>query len=179
LTSIKKCLLRVTVTGLVIFINFILQSTLFDYIRIGAIKPNTALVIIVCYAILRGDIEGAIFGFFAGLLHDMFFGNVIGLHALLGTIIGFFCGKPFKSFYNENFMLPITLVAVSSIFYEFGIYFFSFLFRGRIDIMHYFWTIILPTTVYAIILSVPIYRLIYGINDLLEEKEDKHRQLFK
>ena len=170
--------MRITVTGLVIFINFILQSTLFDYIRIGAIKPNTALVIIVCYAILRGDVEGSIMGFFTGLLQDMFFGNVIGLNALLYAIIGYFCGKPFKNFYNENFMLPITLVAFSSAFYEFGFYFFTFLFRGRIDILQYFWAIILPGTVYAIILSVPIYRLVYGINGLLEEREKRRRKLF-
>ena len=171
-------MLRVTVTGLVIFINFILQSTLFDYIRIGAIRPNTALVIIVCYAILRGDVEGSIIGFFTGLLQDIFFGSVIGLYALLGALIGYFCGKPFKNFYNENFMLPIVLVALSSLFHEFGFYFFTFLFRGRIDMLQYFWAIMLPGTVYATILSVPIYRLIYGINGLLEEREKKRRKLF-
>lgn len=175
---VNRSVLRIIITALVIFINFILQSTLLDYIRIGAIKPNTALVIIICYAILRGDVEGAIIGFFTGLLHDLFFGNTIGLHALLYTVVGFVCGKPFKNFYNENFMLPIILAGVSSLFYEFGIYFFEFLFRGRINIIHYFWAIILPSAVYATILSVPLYRLIYGINDLLEEREHKHRKLF-
>jgi rod shape-determining protein MreD len=171
-------LLRIAVTGLIIFINFILQSTLFDYISIGATKPNTAVVIIVCYAILRGDVEGSIVGFISGLIHDIFFGRVIGLFALLGALIGFFCGKPFKNFYSESFMLPIILVAVSSLFYEIGFYFFDLLFTGQVDVLFYFWAIILPSAVYSTILSVPIYRLIYGINSRLEEREKARRKLF-
>jgi rod shape-determining protein MreD len=170
--------MRIATTGIVIFINFILQSTLFDYIKIGAIKPNTALIIIACYAILRGDVEGSIIGFFSGLLQDIFFGRIIGLYALLGALVGYFCGKPFRNFYSESFVLPIVLVALSSLFYEFGFYFFSFLFRGRVDFLYYVWAIILPGTAYATILSVPVYRLIYGINGKVLERENRRRKLF-
>ncbi len=170
--------MRAIVTFFVILLNFILQSTLFEHIEIIGIKPNTAIIIVVSYAMLRGDLEGAIIGFFSGLLQDIFFGRFIGLYSLLGMLTGYFCGKPFKNFYSENFILPLFLVAVSIIGYEFAFYFSSFLFRGKVDFFYYFGTIILPEAAYNTILSIPIYRLVYAINDKICEFERKNRKLF-
>ena len=162
----------------VIIINFILQSTLFQYIAIAGIKPNTAILIIVSYAILRGDIEATLAGFFAGLLQDIFFGYYLGLFALLGALIGFVCGKPFKNFFPENYLLPVILTAISMLAHEFLFYVFSFLLYGRTELSYYFDRIILPGTIYTMVLSLVIYRLIYGINRRLEAHEKKRRHFF-
>ena len=62
--------MRILLTGILIFVNFILQTTLLPYISIGGILPNTALLIIVVSdALLRGSTEGAIVGFFSGSAH--------------------------------------------------------------------------------------------------------------
>lgn len=58
--------MRILLTGILIFVNFILQTTLLPYISIGGLLPNTALIIVVSYALLRGSTEGAIVGFFSG-----------------------------------------------------------------------------------------------------------------
>ncbi len=162
----------------VIIINFILQSTLFQYITIAGIKPNTAILIIVCYAILRGDVEGAIAGFFAGLLQDMFFGYNLGLFALLGALTGFVCGKPFKDFFRENYLLPVVLTVLSMLAYELMFYVTSFLLAGRTEFSYYFNRVILPETIYTTLLSLLMYRIIYGINRRLEAHEKKHKSLF-
>ncbi|MCL2610162.1 MAG: rod shape-determining protein MreD [Defluviitaleaceae bacterium] len=171
-------MLRILIVLLIIFINFILQSTLFHSIAIFGITPNTAIVIIVAFAIMRQDIEGAIIGFFAGLLQDIFFGNVIGLTALLYMFIGFLCGKPFKEFYLENYILPIALVGTSTILYNFLYYVINFLFRARLDFFTYFGIIILPETIYNIVLTLPLYIVLYQINKALEKRENEKRRMF-
>ncbi len=170
--------MRVFVMTLVLIVNLIFQSTLLPAIAVIGIKPNTALLIIVTYAMLRGDIEGAILGFFAGLLQDIMFGRVVGLYALLGLLTGFVCGKPFKDFYRENYMIPIVLVGIATMGYELMFYFFYFLFQGKVDLLVYFGRIILPEAVYTVVVTIPLYRLMYAINKRLELHERYTRKLF-
>jgi len=141
--------------------------------------PNTALVIVATYAMLRGDVEGAIVGFCAGLLNDIFFGQVIGVSALLLMFTGFVCGKPFRDFFKENYIAPIILVGVASLMYEFMFYVLNFLLMGRVNLFRYFGQIILPTAVYNLIICAFIYRAMYGINGALERREDKKRGFMK
>ena len=170
--------MRFIVMAFILIVNFILQSTLFNAIQIIGIAPNTAILIIVTYALLRGDMEGALVGFFTGLLQDILFGRVIGLYALLGLLLGFFCGKPFKDFYRENYTIPFFLVGVGYFAYEFAFFFLYFLFQGHVDLFYYFGRIILPGAVYTIILTIPVYRLMYAVNNKLECHERYTRKLF-
>jgi len=170
--------MRIISVALIIFISFILQSTVFQYIDLFGIRPNTALIIAVAFALLRTDIEGAVIGFLSGLLQDLVFGRVIGLNALLYMCIGALCAKPFKDFYRENYFLPIFLVAVATIFYELSIFSATFLFRGRLDMLYYLQRIIIPSVAYNAFLAFPVYRLIYSINKALEERERSGRRFY-
>lgn len=170
--------MRIFVVSLTVILNFILQSTIFKHIEVFGISPNTAIIIIVSFSILRYEIEGAIIGFFAGLLQDIFFGNVIGLNALLYMLIGYVCGKPYKIFYKENYLLPIFLVFGSTIIYNLSYYILNFFFRGRLDSLYYIKTIIIPETIYNIIICLPIYAIIYYINKMVEQREKPNRRLF-
>jgi len=170
--------MRLLITTLTILINFILQTTVFQYIEFWGVRPNASIILIVSFAILRYDGEGAIIGFFTGLLQDIIFGNVIGIHAFLGMVIGYFCGKPFKDFYAENYLLPLLLVFISTAFYEFAYYIIVFFFRGRLEFFFYLRRIILPSVIYTSLFSIPAYRFFYGINKRLERKEKPKRKLF-
>jgi rod shape-determining protein MreD len=156
-----------------------LQSTWFSYISLFGTIPNTALIIVVTYAMLRGDVEGLILGFCAGFLADIFFGRVFGVTALLMMFTGYFAGKPFKDFFKENYIAPIILVGIASLAYEFMFYVINFLLMGRTDFLRYLGLIILPVTVYNLVVCVFIYRMIYGINRLLEAREEKKRGFMK
>lgn len=170
--------MRVIAIFFTLCINLVLQSTLFQYIEIINIKPNTSILLIISYAILRGDLEGSIVGFFCGLLQDILFGRYVGLYALLGFFLGYFCGKPFKDFYRENYMIPLFLAAAGTVIYQSAFYFLSFLFAGKSNYLYFFNKVILPETVYTTVLAMPVYRVIYFINKKLEMREDESRKLF-
>ena len=158
---------------LTLIINLILQSTVFGFIEIIGIRPNTAILIVVSYAILRGDAEGAAFGFFAGLLQDCFFGEIIGMHALMYMALGYASGKPFKDFFHENIFFPLILGSIGVLAYGLCFYVINFLFRGKLDFFYYFRKIILPETVYTTAIATPVYRLIYAINSRLTGRKRK------
>ncbi len=166
------------VTALIIIINFILQSTVLHVIEIRGVIPDTMLIIVVSYALLRGQNAGASTGFFAGLLYDIFFGNSIGFYALVGMLTGYFCGICHRNFYRENFILPVTLSAVANIITGLIIYFTGFLFNNSYNVFYYIVSVIIPQAVYTGIVALPIYRVLYGINKKVEMKEKERRKLF-
>jgi len=156
-----------------ILVNFVFQSTLFPHFAIMEVTPDTALIFIVSYAILRGDIEGAIFGFAAGLVQDIMGGLFVGLFALLGFLTGYVCGKPFRDFFKDNYFLPFFVVVGISLIYQFVVYVSSIMIFGQLEFSFYFRTIILPKTIYTASLTVPLYAFLHFLNFRIERREEK------
>jgi rod shape-determining protein MreD len=141
------------------------------------VTPDTALVFIVSYAILRGDIEGGIFGFAAGIVQDALGGTVLGFYALLGFLTGFVCGKPFRDFFKDNYFLPFFVVIGMCVVYQFVIYVSTVMFSGQADFWFYFRAILLPKTIYTASLSVPLYAFLYFLNYKIEQLEGYVREI--
>lgn len=170
--------MRIFVTGFILILNLVLQSTLFQAIQIRGIMPNTAIILIVSYALLRGSLEGALVGFFCGLLQDVYFGTSLGFFSCLGMLTGYFSGKASQNFYRENYLIPLLLCTIATFLYETLVYSTSFLFRGNLNFLYYFNNLILPETVYTSVISILVYRILYGINEAVEQKERYKRKLF-
>ena len=170
--------MRIPITALIIFVNFILQTTLFPLLAIRGIFPNTALIIVTSYALLRGSKEGAIVGGFTGLLMDIFFSKMIGFYTLLYLAIGLFFGRSQKTFYRENYLLPVIFCTVSTIIYQAVLYIVGFMFRGEGNIFYFLFSILLPEIVYTAIVTILVYRILFGINEWLELKEKYKYILF-
>lgn len=172
------CNLRIFIIAIVLLVSNVLQSTLFNVIRIRDISPNFMVMIIVAFALLRGSREGSIIGFFSGLLTDILFSTSKGYLAIIGACIGYFCGKLNKDFYRENFILPFLLTLVSTIAYDFALSF-AFLLRGKTNYIFFIKNIIVPETIYTMILSVVVYQLMYIINEKIEKHEKVKRNIFE
>lgn len=172
-------MLRIGCFSLLILLDYVLQSTVLQSVAVLGVKPDTALIFIVSYGILRGDVEGAIFGFFAGLTYDLFGGYCIGLYALLGMLTGYICGKPFKNFFHDNYFLPFFVVVAATVCYQFLFYCCSFLFMAQIDFPYYARTIILPKTIYTASVAIPFYSLAHALNARIERFENNRRSLFE
>lgn len=170
--------MRWFITAIILIINLILQSTLFEYISIIGIKPNTALIIVVSIAFMRGETEGAITGAFAGFLQDSFFGLFVGLNVFLYMVIGYLCGKFLSGFYKESVIVPILITLISTFCYGFLYYTLSILMRGYTNFPYFLSTIILPEMVYTAIFSVILYKFLFKINSYLEEKYKYRRKVF-
>jgi len=156
-----------------------MQTSVLPHVAVFGVTPDTALVFIVCYGVLRGDVEGAIFGFSAGFLQDLFSGGPLGMFALYGLLIGYVSGKPFRDFFKDNYFLPFFIVLIAILFQQFMIYISSFLFLGHFNLALYARTIILPTAIYTVSLSIPLYSLLHFINGRVERYESGRRNLFE
>ena len=155
-----------------IIVCFLLQSTLFQSLSLPSISPNLLIILTSAYGFMKGKKEGMAVGFFCGLLEDIFFGRLLGMHALIYMYIGYANGYFNQIFYGEDIKLPMALISASELAYGLGTYLIMFLMRSRFDFFYYLKRIILPELLYTIIVTLFVYRVIYMIDQKLEKKKD-------
>lgn len=168
---------KIVITILVI-VSFVLQSSVFPGISFAGIIPNLLIILTSSFGFMRGENEGLIIGFFCGLLNDIFFGTFIGFYALIMMYIGFLNGKFCKIFYPEDIKLPLALIVTSDLSYGILCYILMFMLRGKLHFGYYFLHIILPESLYTILVTMFMYPLVLKINSLLEHHERKGAQRF-
>ena len=100
---------RGIVTAVLVFICFILQTSVFELIKLAGITPNILLILISSVAVMRGQKPGMIVGFFSGLLMDIFYGSTIGGFAFLYMVLGFVDGFFNLIYYSDDNILPSSL----------------------------------------------------------------------
>lgn len=154
--------------ALIIAVSFLLQSTVFKALSIGSISPNLLIIVTSSFGFMKGKKEGLWVGFFCGLLEDIFYGRLLGMHAMIYMYIGYTNGYFNHIFYGDDIKLPISLISLSELAYGLGTYAIMFMMRSRFAFPYYLMKIILPELVYTIIMTLVFYRLIYNINRRLE-----------
>ena len=169
-------MLRKVLMVIAAFILFLLQSCVFPHVSLGGIVPNLILLITSIFGFMHGEKAGMITGFCLGLLFDVFYGDYIGLHALILTYIGFMNGKFFGIFYPEDIKLPIGLTLTSNFSYGILCYILSFLIRGRLNIGYYLLHVILPEMLYTLLATIIIYPIILIIYKAFENMENKKKK---
>lgn len=170
--------MRLLVTAVIIFVNFILQTTLFQMLAIRGVLPNTALVIVVSYALLRGGREGALAGIGAGFLQDMFFRGTLGFYSALYMLLAVLFGRSQRDFYRANYILPVLFCGIAACLYEGVVYTVGFVFQGTGSMLYFLFQVMLPELVYTAVVTVPLYRILFSVNDWLELKEKYKYRLF-
>ena len=171
-------MLRKIVVSVFIIACFVLQCSVFGSLAFAGIIPNLMIILTSSFGFMRGEEEGLVIGFFSGLLTDVFFGSFLGFYALVLMYIGYLNGKFSRTFYPEDIKLPLALIVVSDLSYGMLCYVLTFMLRGRLQFTYYFTRIILPESLYTIVVTLFLYPLILKVNEKLESREKRRAQKF-
>lgn len=163
-------LINIVFTLMLIF-AYLVETTFAGVLQMGNIVPNLVIIVVCMYALLKGRRAGLIFGFFAGLLIDLFNGyeNVVGINALIYMYIGLVNGIFKDIIYINNFHIPLISVGLSDLAVSFVNYIITFLLRNKLNFIYYTKNIIIPEIVYTIIVTLIVYKLILIIYKKLSD----------
>jgi rod shape-determining protein MreD len=112
---------RVAAVGTIVLVALALQSTLLTEVTFLGVIPQLVLVVVVCFAFTDGERVGVVTGFCGGLLQDLLLpGSIVGLTALVYTLIGFGVGAFRYYLPGASVWTPVWIVALTSAMAEAG-----------------------------------------------------------
>lgn len=116
---------------LMIVLNFILQSSIFQGIKIAGISANFTLVLVLLITIIYGLERGLFTAVFAGLFTDVFLSMAIGINLFILVIITLLISVLGRPLFTGNKWALVFLTFVSTVIYHLMYFFFMyFLYKG-------------------------------------------------
>lgn len=169
----KQKILNFIITALIIIAAFVLQSSISLAIGQTVVTPNLLLIVTCMFGFMRGRNYGCVTGLVCGLLVDIFFGDIIGLYALIYMYVGYFSGFFRKVFYSDHIFMPMLLVFCSDFIYNSACYVFRFLLRNKLDFSYYLKNNIFPEMIITTFLTFVLYKLFFLLNEkVFKEKQE-------
>lgn len=160
---------------LIFIIIYLLQANFFAWFNLGGVKPNLFVMLVLVIGLFAGKGIGITFGIFFGISLDFFIGKSIGISGIMLGSIGFVGGYLDKSFSKDSRITMITMISISTLIYESGLYLFNYFINSAHISMIYFIRILIIELIFNSILTIIIYPLIVRFGYRIEEnfKENK------
>ena len=142
-----------------LFVTVVLQVSILSDVQIVHGRPQLLLVVVVCIALLRGAIFGAVAGFAAGLLADTGVFGTLGFTSLLLTVAGYWVGRYGETTGRDRAHAPLLSVAVVTVLYQFGALILHFVLDEPAPAREVLLISLLPTLIVNVALTIPVYAL--------------------
>ncbi|MBO5352054.1 MAG: rod shape-determining protein MreD [Lachnospiraceae bacterium] len=166
-------MVRLIVTLIELIFCFLLQTSLFSFLRISGVVPDCLLILVITVAYTRGQIPAMVTAFFSGMLLDLCFSETVGFCAVLYMVVAFLAGYANKLYYERDYFIPGALIFAGEFLYSFLYYILFFLLRGRLSLPTYFIYTILPRMLYTVLAALALYPAFHGLHRLLLRLEGK------
>lgn len=150
----------------------VLQATWLDSISVFGVIPNLFIVYIAIISCFCSKKEGAITGFFFGIMLDFQIGKVLGLNAVLMMLLGYvtalFCEKVIR---KNTALIVMIIVFITSVFYELIYYVVSFM--GNLEFSAVFFRTLIPECIYNGFVAAPFYFIIKKLSVKLWDESER------
>ena len=158
--------MKVAVHGIFLTFFLIVQATWLEAIAVFGVKPNLFIIYIVTLSCFCSKKEGAITGFFFGIMLDFVIGKALGLNAVLLLALGFLTAQFCEKVIRKNSVLIVMLITlITSVCYELFYYVVSFV--GDLEFKSVFFRTLLPECIYNSLMTLPVYFVIKKLSNRL------------
>ena len=159
-----------------IVLSFLLQTTVFENLKIAGTKPNLVLLIVAISGFMYGRGHGMFAGVVGGLFVDLMYRDVIGVTVIILSLIGYANGA-FSAFYErDDHVVPLVYISISSFCYSIMFFVCNFMLRGRLAMNRYLIEVIIPELIYTLAAGVIAYGVFKWVderlNPIVEERLD-------
>lgn len=163
---------RTAINLLLIIVAFTIQNCVFPLIPFLSASPNLLLILTFSFGFMKGQRAGMFYGVLAGILLDLFYSGPFGFYTLFYVYVGYVNGICTKYYYEEYITLPLVLSVFNELAYNLYVYVFRFLIRGRLNVLYYLKELVIPETIFTVVTTLFIYRLLLYIDRRITEFEN-------
>ena len=164
---------RTAINLLLIIVAFTIKNCVFPLFTFLSASPNLLLILTFSFGFMKGQRAGMFYGVLAGILLDLFYSGPFGFYTLFYVYVGYVNGICTKYYYEEYITLPLVLSVFNELAYNLYVYVFRFLIRGRLNVLYYLKELVIPETIFTVVTTLLIYRLLLYIGRWLTEFENR------
>lgn len=135
----------------------VLQTTLSPYLSVLGARPDTALIVVIILAMMRGPIWGAAVGFAAGFLLDVALVQTMGISSFLYTLAGYFSGRYAEGVDPDSWLPPMVTVFLATFVVQVLNAVIMFLLGVEASVNFILLRIVLPSAFINALLAMPIF----------------------
>ena len=157
--------------GAIVSVVAILQVTLFNSVDILGGTPDVLLVTLLCVALLRGSIAGAVSGFWAGLIVDTANLTTLGVTSLLLTLAGYWIGRYGETTGRDRAHAPYLSVGVVTILYALGALIVEFMLGDPVSGRTVLVDALPPSLLLNLLLTAPVYAIVRRLLPPVSQQE--------
>ena len=165
----KKAFINIAIIISFIFI-YLIQANFFTWFKIAGIMPNLLVILMLYIGLFMGRSPAIIYGIIFGMLVDIFIGRKLGITSIMLAVVGVTADLFDKNFSKDNRITVMTMVAIITIIYEFGVYIISYAILNINMEISAFIKIVLIEAIYNVILTIIIYPLMQFTGYDVEEE---------
>lgn len=151
---------------LLLVIAIALQTLVVSRISVLGVSADLFLIFTVVVAISKGSLQGAVFGFCAGVVADVAFLQPLGVHALVYVLTGYAVGMVVARFGRISPWGAFLVAGGASLFAQLLHGLFSYVMGPRAGFLTMVATQILPEMVLDALVAVPVYVLLVRVGVL-------------
>ncbi|MBE0429190.1 MAG: rod shape-determining protein MreD [Thermoleophilia bacterium] len=140
-----------------IMLAVVVQTTIAPHITVLGAKPDSALVLVVCVALIRGPVWGATVGFVTGLLLDVALVQTLGISSFLFTLAGYFSGRYGEGADMDSWIPPLITVFISTLVVQLLNAVMMYLLGVEASVSFVLIRILLPTAILNGLLTPPLF----------------------
>ena len=163
----KKLIVIISII-ITFFLIYFLQANFFSWFTISGIMPNLFVIFILFIGLFIGNKSGFIFGIIFGIYIDLLTGKAIGISGIMLGLIGLIAEYIDKSFSKESRITIMSIVAISTVIYEIGMYAFQIIRWNAIVEIIPFIKILAIEVLFNVILTIILYPLIQKLGTKVE-----------
>lgn len=149
---------------LVLFLAFLLDTTLGVYIGILDVSPSFLLVAIVAMAMVSVPVEAGIYGFAAGFILDLCWGRTFGFYTLLYLYIALGARFFLEFIYKNTPRVTAGITFAASFFADVLLLVFGFTVWGEGNFLYALFRMVIPAAAYNAILQMLLFHPITAIS---------------
>lgn len=142
-----------------LIVAVIVQTTITPYLTVLGAKPDTALLVVIALAMMRGPVWGAAIGFATGFLLDVALGQTMGISSFLYTLAGYFSGRYAEGVDTESWLPAIVTAFTATLVVQFLKAVIMFLLGVEASVGFVLLRIVLPIAVLNALLAMPLFVL--------------------
>lgn len=150
----------------------ITQQAFFWRFSVLGIVPDIVFVYIVCFSLIRNEVESIIIALFTGIVRDSFFPSVFGINTIVYIITSYLVGLIQKRIYKDSVIVPIFINFGATYLKGLINFAFFYLLSYNFDFTNFAFENNIIESIYNSLLSIIIFRIILKYNSSRLLKQD-------